>query len=467
MVVAWGTFAFGAVYAWAYVPLSVMATAVGLFGLLRGDRPVLACNRLLWIGIGGLATLAILQQVPLPRPWLERISPSTVRFLTAYDLGFSFNAGADADAAVAVPRHAISIVPGATRLGLLLLCAQAIFLAGLLRGLSRTLARRLTMGLVVVGCILAIVGIAQKALLGEVAYNGMKIYGFWTPESLLTSPFGPFVNKNHFGGWMLMVIPLSLGLAMDAFEREGGVRGGVGRWLVWLSSPGGGRVLMQASAALLMIVSLMMTRSRSAMACLALMTLFAAVAVWRRTRSGRVAAGVASGFGVLVLVGALYAGSDAAIGRFVTETNSAQLRLSIWTVALDVLRGFPLFGSGLNTFGTATIFYQQPGAAHYREAHNDYLQVLVECGAAGAAFLGVALAGVWSGIRQRFAADREPESYWLRVGAIIGLAAIAVQSLIEFSLQLPGNAAVLAVLLALALYLPATRQASSATIDVR
>lgn len=464
---AWGTFAFGAVYEWAYVPLALAATAVGALGLLRGDRPVFTVNRLLWVGIGGLAALALLQQVPLPSPWLERLSPSTVRFLAAYDLGFAFNAGADTGAAVAAPRRPISIAPDATRTGLLLLCALATFLAGLLRGLSRTTAGRLTRALVVIGCILAIVGIAQKALLGEVAYNGMKIYGFWTPESLLTSPFGPFVNKNHFGGWMLMVIPLALGLAMDAFEREGAPRGGVDRWLVWLSSPGGGRVLMFGSAALLMIVSLLMTRSRSAMACLALMTLLAGVAVWRRTRSGRVAAGVAAGFGALVMLGALYAGSDAAISRFVTETNSAQLRISIWTVSLDVLRGFPLFGSGLDSFGTATIFYQKPGAAHFREAHNDYLQVLVECGAVGGVLLLTAIAGVWMSARHRFTADREPESYWPRVGAIIGLVAIAVQSSIEFSLQLPGNAAVFVVVLALALYLPATRQSSTTVIDVR
>ena len=26
------------------------------------------------------------------------------------------------------------------------------------------------------------------------------------------SPFGPFVNKNHFAGWMLMALPLTIGL---------------------------------------------------------------------------------------------------------------------------------------------------------------------------------------------------------------------------------------------------------------
>lgn len=456
-VVAWGTFAFGAVYEWAYRPLALGAILVGLFGLVRGGRPFIGNNRLLWMSVIGIALLAMFQLVPISRPWLDRLSPATVRFLASYDLGFAYDPAADAEIAGRVtPGHAISIAPGATRLGLLMLLAFAIFLAGLLRGLSRTAAGRIARGLVLIGCVLAIVGIAQKALLGDVAYNGMKIYGFWTPENLLTSPFGPFVNKNHFGGWMLMVIPLSVGLAMDAFERDArSIAGGFRRWLVWLSSPDGGRVMMYGSAALLMSVSLMLTRSRSAMACLALTTVLCAGAVWRRTGSKRTASGVGAALAALLLLGVFYAGSDAAIGRFITETDSAQLRLRIWTVAIDVWRAFPWLGSGLNTFGTSTVFYQRPGLAHYQEAHNDYLQLLAEGGLVAGAFLFMGIAGTAVGVRRRFAVDRQPESYWARVGAVIGLVAIAVQSLMEFSLQIPGNTALFVVLLALALYEPA------------
>ena len=43
-------------------------------------------------------------------------------------------------------------------------------------------------------------------------------------------------------------------------------------------------------------------------------------------------------------------------------------------------------------------------------------------------------------------------TYWLRVGAVVGLVSVAVQSLVEFSLQMPGNAAFFAVLAAIALH---------------
>jgi hypothetical protein len=48
----------------------------------------------------------------------------------------------------------------------------------------------------------------------------------------------------------------------------------------------------------------------------------------------------------------------------------------------------------------------------------------------------------------------DPESRWLRVCASIGLLLIAAQSTVEFSLQMPGNAALFTVLIALALHRP-------------
>ena len=70
-------------------------------------------------------------------------------------------------------------------------------------------------------------------------------------------------------------------------------------------------------------------------------------------------------------------------------------------------------------------------------------------------------------IRDRFraGADRS-DLYWIRVGSTIGLVGIALQSAVEFSLQMPGNAALLVVVLAVALYSPtssATRAHSSTT----
>ena len=52
--------------------------------------------------------------------------------------------------------------------------------------------------------------------------------------------------------------------------------------------------------------------------------------------------------------------------------------------------------------------------------------------------------------------------YWLRAGAVIGLLTIGVQAFVEFSLQMPGNAALFVALMAIALHEPVHRRISSA-----
>jgi len=184
------------------------------------------------------------------------------------------------------------------------------------------------------------------------------------------------------------------------------------------------------------------------------------LAVWRRSGSRRNAALVIGGLVGLLVLALGWAGADAEIGRFITETDSAQLRLRAWRIALDIFRDFPVLGSGINTFGTATILYQSDGGAHYIQAHNDYLQLLAEGGLLVAALLAVALIALSRAIGRRFRDDPDPESYWVRVGAVIGLLAIGLQSLVEFSLQMPGNAALFVVLVAMAVYEPAQLRSS-------
>ena len=107
------------------------------------------------------------------------------------------------------------------------------------------------------------------------------------------------------------------------------------------------------------------------------------------------------------------------------------------------MRDFPLLGSGLDTFGVATMIYQPPGDMHYQEAHNEYLQILTEGGIvtfAAAVTAAAALAG-GTARRLREQGEHPGSQQWLRTGAALGLFGVALQSLVEFSLQMPANAA--------------------------
>jgi O-antigen ligase len=144
---------------------------------------------------------------------------------------------------------------------------------------------------------------------------------------------------------------------------------------------------------------------------------------------------------------------DAIAARFEADsTVTLSGRFAIWNDTLDIARDFWLTGTGLNTYGVATLFYQKslPGA-HLREAHSDYLQLAAEGGLLLAVPVLLTIAAFARDVRRRFRAS-EGSSYWIRAGAVTGLVAIAIQSTVEFSLQMPGNAVLFAVLCGVALH---------------
>jgi O-antigen ligase len=90
---------------------------------------------------------------------------------------------------------------------------------------------------------------------------------------------------------------------------------------------------------------------------------------------------------------------------------------------------------------------------YFLEAHNDYLQILAEGGLLVGLPILAAVIIFAADVRRRFReAPKAGLTYWLRVGAVVGLIAVAAQSFVEFSLQMPGNAAFFVVLAAIALH---------------
>jgi hypothetical protein len=453
VLVAWGALAFGAVYPWAWQPLIAGAVVIGAAAMLVASRRG-ASGRgatVLW-ALLAVALAAALQLVPLSVSLRQAISPASENFLLAQDLAYSVSPG---------PRP-LSIYPAMTVRGIVLLAGFSVWLAGLVRLFNLTGVARATGVIAGLGVLLALIGIIQLALLGQDVYTGMRIYGFWKPRNVLTTPFGPFVNKNHFAGWMLMAMPLVAGYAAGLAER--GMRGMRATWrdrLLWLSSRDGGRLQLVAFAFLLMGVSLILTRSRSGLSAFLIAMLVLAIVAARRSRSMVVALVTGGALAAFLAVIGLWAGISLQ-QRFGSTNEAVALRRSIWHDAARVVADFPLTGTGLDTFGTAMFQYQTSFPdQHVQEAHNDYLQLAAE----GGLLLGVPIVATLilfvRAVARRFrAGEDDTRGYWIRVGAVVGLMAIAVQSIVEFSLQMPGNAALFVVLAAIALHRAPARASS-------
>ena len=460
LLVAWGALVFGAVYPWAYIPLFAAATVIGCLAYWRGSGA-----GPLPIGTKGAIALlvivafgALLQIVPVPSNVRLKVSPATESFLQQVDVAYAAAAMArehdiDNQMASTPDGRPLSINPESTGRGLLMLAALIVFLTGTVKLFGKVGTLEVTRGVIALGVLLAIIGIVQKALLGDHAYAGMKIYGFWEPRYKLTTPFGPFVNKNHYAGWMVMALPLAMGylLAVATIWLRR-VRPGWRHRLLALSSPEGARLQLLAFAIVLMGVALALTMSRSGIACFILASVIAAFTGAKGAGSLGARAGLAAL--LLALVATAFAWADVDVfRRFASGSESVRMRREAWRDAAAIVRDFPLVGTGLNTYGTATLKYKTARTdLHFQEAHNDYLQLAAE----GGLLLGVpavlALGCCGWAIRRRFLEERYGSmSYWLRVGATTGLLAIALQSIVEFSRQLPGNAALCTTLCAAAL----------------
>jgi O-antigen ligase len=454
-VVAWGVLAFGAVYPWAYWTLAGAAVLVGTAAYLGTARPLPEGAGAVIAALALVAVTALAQTVPLPPGLRTTLSPASEPFLRNTDIPYAAAVALqEQGSSMTAPRRPISIDPVATWRAVALLTALTVLLAGLCRHFGQAGTRGVIPAIIALGAVVAVIGIVQKATLGDHAWGGMKIYGFWAPRYKLTTPFGPYVNKNHYAGWMLLALPLAIGhlIALAEMGMARGRRGWRDR-IVWLSSPEGGRLQLTAAAIGLMAAALALTKSRSGIACFAVTLLVAAAAAARRYRSRKGRLAVTGALLSLIVLPLLWVNVDL-VSRFTSGGESVELRRQAWRDALEIVRDFPLTGTGLNTYGRATLVYDTaPTDLHFQEAHNDYLQLAAEGGLLVGIPALVSIACVIGGISRRLAADRNDLArYWARFGAVTGLAAMALQSVVEFSLQMPGNAALFVVLCAIALH---------------
>jgi hypothetical protein len=450
VLVALGTLAFGAVYPWGFVPLFGAAAAIGVAGLYRtGLRPD---QRPLALALFAVCAAGTVQLLPMPPAVLATVSPAAPALLARYDLVFANAPG----------WVALSIRPLSTAVAVVALIALSLYLLGLTGLLGSSTLRSLPGTLAMFVVPLALYGIYTRE------HNNGLIYGFWQPQDGGGgNQFGPFINRNHFGGWMLMTLGLLIGSLFGRFEgalRDSGHR--PPRRLAWLSSSSANSLLLTGAVVVLAVVAIFWALSRSSIVSFAAMvTLFAWLASQRR-RLGTTRRSLALvSLGAALVAGVVWRGPARVVSWFQDDRNLLS-RIDTWRDAWDVIQAFPIFGTGLNTFGDAMLFYQKrnPGF-HMAQAHNDYVQLAAEGGllvvvpAATAAFL------LARAIRQNLRAARaESRGYWIRAGAAIGMLAVALQEVFEFSLQIPVNALLFATLAAVALA-PVVRHARPADIS--
>lgn len=458
MLLALTTFAFAGVYLSSLIVPALLCVALAVayrpFGMSppegrshgSTERPGARSFPNVWPPSGGrfertldfclvaIVVVMALQLLPLPARLVERLSPM------ALDLSQRIS--------LATPPRAmplsIDVAAGAWALGVaagvvvVFLVSRRIFETGGVRIVVR--------GISAVGLALAAIALAQDA-----TAHGL-MYWRWKPIEEGAPPFGPFVDRNHFATWVILAVPLCLGylVAHVSAHQRHDVHGAT--WHRGVLHVLDARAIWLAASVCLMLVALAASLSRSGLVGMAV-ALVAASAM-RSARPGTSAAArwITVALGLALGAAAIRVNPSTIVQRFTAAAGAAQDRLAIWRETLPVVKDFWLAGTGAGTFETAMLAYQR-SAAPFRinAAHNHYLQVAAE----GGLLLGVpVLAAIVLFARAGIARLAEDESgmYWVKAGAMSGLAGVAVQSVWETGLTTPANGVLAAIAAAIVLH---------------
>jgi O-antigen ligase len=156
---------------------------------------------------------------------------------------------------------------------------------------------------------------------------------------------------------------------------------------------------------------------------------------------------------VLAWIALQYA-NVAALAYRLSDTLQADMggRLVIWRESWPIARDFIRTGVGIGAFERAMLVYQQSSRLlFFNHAHNEYLQVLAEGGLLVTVPVGCAVVVGVRAAWHRLSSDKTP-IFWVRAGALGGMVAVAVQNVWDTGLRMPANAALFAIVAAMALH---------------
>ncbi len=271
-------------------------------------------------------------------------------------------------------------------------------------------------------------------LLQNFASNGKVYWAIQVPTDAMF--FGPYVNHNHYAGLMEMLIPFPLVFALQSPVSV------AKRCFFGLS-------------AIIMGVSVVESGSRGGIIALACqVVLLMAIGRFTRIRRGGIIALLVMLAAMAVLLATVIDSTVASRVSALREPGRADVagwRMRLNHDSLSMVRAKPVLGWGLGTFPTVyprfRSFYDD---VPIHEAHNDYMQLLVETGAVGGIltlwFLVIVFRQGWRNLEQS-------QTIWERgvtTAAMVGVSGILIHSSSDFNLHIPANAAIFFVMCAIA-----------------
>jgi O-antigen ligase len=438
-LVLWAPIPLGSNRPWAWSILEIGIFTAGLLWLVAYARREVTIGPVPRAALPALAILALwllfvfLQWLPLPAAWVRALSPHAAELHSAVDY-------------LAPGRFVtLSIDPHASFVFWLKSCAYAAAFA-----LTLLLVQR--RGRLVWLCTAFVVSGVAQAFYGSLMHlSGMNIEAFGAPIPHASQASGAFVNRNHLAGMLEICLAVGIGLMIAQMEDRPGrnLHRRLHDLAVLLLSPKAALRLLLV----VMVLALVMTRSRMGntafFASLLVAGVIALILSQRASRS--IVILIAS----LVVIDILFVGAWFGVERTIqrieeTTIRQVEERVDPSIYAVGMFQDYRWFGTGGGTFYTAFTRYRGHDIEpFYDHVHNDYVQFLAETGLIGAGLLAllVAMSVLCALLAQ--SRRRDPLARGVAFAVVMGVIALGIHSTVDFNLQIPANAFLFVILLAM------------------
>lgn len=397
--------------------------------------------------------LILFQMVPLPPSVIKHLSPNTYKiYAKSYPESVVDLESPDVISDDYISKdyrgwRPLTIYRHATKNALFKMFAYiAVFLLITNNLTTRRQIKRVVLAIIVTGAIVAFFGIFQMVSGTD------KIYWFWQSKYKIRSYFGPYVNSNHFAGYMELAIPLALGFLLMKLLNYPVAPGANWRQRLLSIESYFSKNGLLIFFIVIMASTLFLSLSRAGIISFLVSSVFFFIILGLKRSQKKKRKIVMSVMG-LIFVFLIWMGIDPILKELSTLSRyqtASPLRPLVWRDTLNMAWDHNLFGVGLGNFQYLYPKYNTVKArAFWDHAHNDYLEMLSDTGSlgfllffGGIIFFLVKIIKTW---KERI----DPFCVGITLGGLAGLVAILFHSVVEFNFQIPANAMLFFIVLGL------------------
>lgn len=421
----------GSALRWVQAAVAILV-AIALSFQLTSRRSLARLSPLVAFVIGALG-LTALQLVPLPAAIVEHLQPSAVLRSDGVML-------AGATTWPALTLDVAGSMRALTFFSILLgVAVLALRLASSERGRYACIAG-----------VAAVCGLAALVTGIHRVFGLDSLYGIYEPAQATPPILGPLLNSNHLGGLMALGTVLSVGLLLyakqDPLRRASWALCAGACMAVLFATLSRGAVLALLAGASVLLATFVAQRLASN----------------RRSRTRQLKflthtlpLGIVIVCGLVVVVYSSAGNvAEQLANTSLQEIDEPRSKYAAWASATTLIDETPWVGVGRGAFEPAfTRVHAASAFVTFSHAENEYLQAIVEWGIPGAIVLAVLLGWIIVVTMRRW--NDGP----LAAGAMGAMACIAVQSNVDFGVELLAIAAPLTVIAATLTYVPLRERA--------